>query len=320
MLDAADAAQFLAAAGAAGAAVDQARHRRAVAGGALGAGAIADQHATVRMRRAPSAASRATAVSSVNTEATSEPPPRLASVDRLVEIVIGHQRRHRAEGFDLVDGARAAGLVAIEQHRVEESAGLGVAARQRHAARDRRRRSRPRAEAPRCGRAPPRAARGSPARPCASPRRGDRRRRRRRGAGAAPSIAASTWAARRQSAADRGAFLPGLDRHLARDFLDEQIELRRARRGVGAEQAGVETVGLQRETHGLARRCADARAGARPVAAEPVKVTTSWPVEMIEEIADAAADQLQRALGQHAGFDDVGGTSVPSDRRSGSPA
>ena len=36
----------------------------------------------------------------------------------------------------------------------------------------------------------------------------------------------------------------------------------------------------------------------RPVSAEPVKVTTSWAVDMVEQIADGAGDQLQRALGQ----------------------
>jgi hypothetical protein len=37
---------------------------------------------------------------------------------------------------------------------------------------------------------------------------------------------------RRQHAADCGAFLPGLQRHLAGDFLDEGIESGRGRRGV----------------------------------------------------------------------------------------
>ena len=47
VLHAADAAHLLAAAGAAGAAVDEDRERRAVAGGGLGAQAVADQHAAV---------------------------------------------------------------------------------------------------------------------------------------------------------------------------------------------------------------------------------------------------------------------------------
>ena len=42
-----------------------------------------------------------------------------------------------------------------------------------------------------------------------------------------------------------------------------------------------------------------------PVAAEPVKVTTSWPGEVIHEIADAAADQLQRAVRQNLGFNNA---------------
>ena len=47
---------------------------------------------------------------------------------------------------------------------------------------------------------------------------------------------------RRHRAADRGAFLPRLHRHLGRDFLDEQVELRRSRRRVGPKQRGIEAV------------------------------------------------------------------------------
>ena len=36
------------------------------------------------------------------------------------------------------------------------------------------------------------------------------------------------------------------------------------------------------------------------VAAEPVKLTTSWQVEMVEQVADVADDQLHRARRQHA--------------------
>ena len=46
-------------------------------------------------------------------------------------------------------------------------------------------------------------------------------------------------------------FWPAFDRHLAGDLLDEEVELRRARPGVGAEDRGVEAVGLHREADGV---------------------------------------------------------------------
>ena len=45
-------------------------------------------------------------------------------------------------------------------------------------------------------------------------------------------------------ATDRGAFLPRLDSHFARDFLDESVECRRARRGRRREQRGIHAVSL----------------------------------------------------------------------------
>lgn len=56
-----------------------------------------------------------------------------------------------------------------------------------------------------------------------------------------------------KSAADRGAFLPGLGRHLADYLLHEQLEFRRAGTSVGAEHGGVERVALGGEAHRLPR-------------------------------------------------------------------
>ena len=89
---------------------------------------------------------------------------------------------------------------------------------------------------------------------------------------------ASRYCGRRHGAADGGALLPRLHRHLGRDFLDEQVELGRARRRVGPEQRGVEAVLLGDEADGLRGRPSGATCSFSAVCAEPVKLTTSWPV------------------------------------------
>ena len=96
---------------------------------------------------------------------------------------------------------------------------------------------------------------------------------------------------RGHGAADGGAFLPRLDRHLVDDFLDEQVEFGRARRGVGAKQRGVEAVLLGDELDALAL---DDRMGAelergRGRAGEADHVLAG---QMVEQVADAADDQL----------------------------
>jgi hypothetical protein len=50
--------------------------------------------------------------------------------------------------------------------------------------------------------------------------------------------------ARHDGAADRGALLAGLDRHLARHFLDEEVELLVVGRHVGRQDGAVQRVGL----------------------------------------------------------------------------
>ena len=107
---------------------------------------------------------------------------------------------------------------------------------------------------------------------------------------------------RRHGAADRGAFLPRLDRHLGHDFLDEQVELGRSRRGVGAEQRGVEAVLLGDELDAFALhdgvRAQLERGRGRAGEADHV-----LPGQMVEQVADPADDQLHRSRREHAGFD-----------------
>jgi hypothetical protein len=110
-------------------------------------------------------------------------------------------------------------------------------------------------------------------------------------------------AARHDGAADGGALLAGLDRHLARHLLDEEVELlvvgRHLRRQDGAVQRvglGVEGM-LWRTTFGCTRslRRGVGRAGEGDHVAA---------VEAIQQVAGAADHQLQRAGRQDAGLVD----------------
>ncbi len=104
-------------------------------------------------------------------------------------------------------------------------------------------------------------------------------------------------------AADGGAFLPGLHRHLAVRFLDENIEGGRAGGDVGAEDRGVEAVLLGDEAHrvlqqvGLGAQVAASGGGAG-------EADHVLPAQPVEQIAGAARDELQRARGQDTAFED----------------
>ena len=126
VLHAADAAHLLAAAGAAGAAMDEDRQRRAVAGRGLGAQAVADQDAAVEGGEAEDGLlgdGLVVGEDRGDEAALAAPGQR----DGLVEVVVGHDGGDRAEGLDVVDGGLAQRLVGVEEDRVEEGAGLGVA-------------------------------------------------------------------------------------------------------------------------------------------------------------------------------------------------
>ena len=109
---------------------------------------------------------------------------------------------------------------------------------------------------------------------------------------------------RGDDATDRRAFLAGLHRHLADDFLDEEVELFRAGRGIKAKHGGVEAVGLHGESHGIfddgpVRPEALTRRG-RTCEGHGV-----LSLDMVEQVADRAADELQCAFRQNAGVDDA---------------
>ncbi len=103
--------------------------------------------------------------------------------------------------------------------------------------------------------------------------------------------------------ADRGALLAGLDRHLARDFLHEERELRRSRPRIRSEDGGIERVRLGDEAHGVThdgRMRAKLRCGRRRTRERDDVLAA----EVVEQVADAAADELQGSRGQDPGLDD----------------
>ena len=108
---------------------------------------------------------------------------------------------------------------------------------------------------------------------------------------------------RHDRAADGGAFLSGLGGHLGDEGLDEGVEFRRALDGIRAQDRGVEGVGLGREADPALDHVGVGlqRVGGRGRAREGHEVAV---VQVIQQGADGAGNQLQRALGQDAGFVD----------------
>ncbi len=209
VLHRAHAAQFFAAAGAARAAVLQQRQRRAVAGGFGRGFGVEDVHAAVLRGdgrhdlrgdlRVLRDERRDQAAAAVRRER-----------DRFVDVVVGHERAHRAEGFDAMHRGLRRRVAREQQRGREERAGLHAprrAARSRRVHRRARRclaTVRPRA-APRRPAAP-----STPARPSSRLRSPGRR---------SPTFASRSRSllrqrvdvlARHDRAADRGALLPRL--------------------------------------------------------------------------------------------------------------
>ena len=107
---------------------------------------------------------------------------------------------------------------------------------------------------------------------------------------------------RHDGAADGRALLPGLDRHLGDHGLDVQVELRVVGRDVRAQHRAVERVGLDPEADAAVEHVGVVaqQPGGVGGAGEGDRVLHG---QLVEQPARAAAEQLQRALGQDAGLD-----------------
>ncbi len=107
---------------------------------------------------------------------------------------------------------------------------------------------------------------------------------------------------RHDGAPDGGALLAGLDGHLGDHGLDEGVELRRALDRVRAQDGGVERVGLGGEADAALHnvRVRLQRVGRGRGAGEGHEVAV---VEVVQERAGRAGDELQGPLRQDVGLD-----------------
>ena len=117
-----------------------------------------------------------------------------------------------------------------------------------------------------------------------------------------------------QGPADRRAFLARLLGHLARHFTHEEVELGGALLGVGTEEAGIQTVGLDVEADGGGDH---AWVGAERIrrlgrAGEGDGV---GPGDVLRQPAGGTADEGKRARRQHAGLDHVPHHPIGEQRR-----
>ena len=220
----------------------------------------------------------------------------------LVHLVVGHQRAHRAEGLDVVHGGVGVRVGAAQQRGREEGPALHALALRRPA----------RAQAD-AGAVDHLAARGQLRHARGHVGllgvRGERahahaleRRVARHHLGQARGQALGHGvevAPRHDGAPDRGALLPRLDRHLARDLLDEELELLVVGADVGGQDGAVQRIRLGVERHRARHQVgvhAQARRGVGR-AGEGDDVGLGQPVQQVPGAAD---HQLQAARGQQA--------------------
>ena len=109
---------------------------------------------------------------------------------------------------------------------------------------------------------------------------------------------------RDQGAADGSAFLPRLGRHFGDELPDVQVEFHGAGRDIDAEQGEVQRIGLGTQPHTVlqhrAMRAQQRRRGRGPGERDGVLLG-----QQVEQTPRAAGDQLQAALGEQTGIDDL---------------
>ena len=297
MQHAADAAELLAAAGAARTAVHERRERRTVAGRFLRAMPVHDQHAAV-VRREPEHESRRDSVVGREHRTGEAAVAAARNRDRI--------RRCRRSRSPSTPARRPRPSAPRARRRRRGTAAASAAGRRPGGGRrrgprsapGRRRRARIRVRAPRRAPAPRRAARGSRAAPCRHPACADRRRPSPRASPAAPRR--PRRARRRGTIALRIAvhFWPALTVISRATSCTNSVELGRSRACIRPEDRGIQRIRFGDEAHGMAhdgRVRAQLRRGRRR-ARERDDVLAA---EVVEQVADAAADQLQctRAAG-----------------------
>jgi len=225
---------------------------------------------------------------------------QLAQRDGIVQVGVRHQRAHGAEGFHLVALQILPRLVVAQQDGAHEGALLRVRAGDFHALRIAVHQRTALQQLVQVG-AHFLALRQAHERAHAHTFRARIADHRARQALADGLLHIFHQIFRHHDPAHAGATLAALQRHLAAHFLHEQVEFRRARHGIRRQHDAVQAVGLHVEGHALgddARMHLQlaARAGA---AGEGHHVLA---FHMVQQVARAAHDQLQAALGQQAGF------------------
>ena len=114
---------------------------------------------------------------------------------------------------------------------------------------------------------------------------------------------------RHDSPSDGRALLTGFDRHLGGQRFDEQVELRCAGHRVRAQDGAVQRIGLGGEPHAVGhhRGMGAQLAGGARRTGEADQILLG---EVVQEVAGAAGDQLDRAVRQQPRLDDQFDESV----------
>ena len=302
VLDRPGAAQFLAATGAARAAVHQHRQRRAVAGGFARAVAVEDQHASVPARGCQDDAARLVVVVGVHRTGEAALAKRRDG-HRLFQIAIGHEGADRAKGLNLVHQALVEGIVAKQQGgRIERATAVitpcegEVAATTQQHFTLLRQLINPGLDIPGLVPAHQRSHvdachRGIPHHSASQARL--------QGRGHSLHLVR-----RHNDAANRGTFLPRLDGHLPGDFPDKQGELRLIDLHRLTEDGAVKGVGLHREGNRLRHNIRMDFQLAAGAGGAGKRHHVLLP-EMVEQVAGTAADQLHGSLRETPAGDDL---------------